>query len=141
MLIQFRQTGIITGLSGIQILVDALRQMCRIGGEDTTKITIHTITCALNHGLHKMEFSCPPSIILEDGTPVLEQAGSQVTIIIPDELSEESKVNIHSSVNSLSELVDSGPSQPIIGMLHLRSHGDLLLRHCGFDTGDAARAF
>jgi hypothetical protein len=124
---------------GIGALVDAFRQLRRLGNEDITKVTIRTTSCAVwTIAFAKWSLGHPPSIMLDDGTPILEQEGSQVVIILTKGFSGGGfNVTIHSSIDGPSDLVDSRIDQMVAGMVSLRTYGDHLKWHYGFHTGEA----
>jgi len=127
--------------TGIGCLVDALRQLRRIGSEDTDRITIRTGRCASwTMAFVKWCIGYPPSVVLADGTMLLEQSGSDVILEMTDTV-DRFCVTVHSYINGPSELVAAHSGGDIAGMVPMRSFGDFLLRRYGFHTGLAADAF
>ncbi|KAG7425285.1 hypothetical protein Forpi1262_v013056 [Fusarium oxysporum f. sp. raphani] len=96
-------------------LVDALRQLSRVGNADITRVTIETRACAAwTIAFVKWSLGCPPSVVHGDTiVPSLEQTDSKVTVIIPaDETSETSfRVHIYHSIDNPTVLISQGPFQ------------------------------
>lgn len=132
------------GHESIQSLADALRQLRRVGNADVTSVTVKTeAQCApWTLAFVKWSLGYPPTVMLSDGTPIIEQAGSDVTVIMEE---DACSVIMHSSIHGPSKLVESRPtSEPlsiVSGMVSLQSYGSLLQRRYGFETGLASAAF
>ncbi|KAJ9160669.1 hypothetical protein NKR19_g3030 [Coniochaeta hoffmannii] len=110
---------------GIQSLVDAIRQLGRVGSDDITKVTVQTNACAAwTMAFAKWSLGQPPSVVLWDGTPILEQEGSRFTVIITRSRGSESaqwgdepfKVTIHSAIHAPSSLVLGRDNGIAVGM-------------------------
>lgn len=130
-----------TGIAG---LVDALRQLRRIGNEDTDRITIRTGICASwTIAFVKWCIGYPPSVVLPDGTRLLEQAGSEVILELINQswFDQSFCVTVHSYIHGPSELVAADCGGIIFGMVPMRRFGNFLLHREGFHTGPAADAF
>ncbi|KAK0661624.1 hypothetical protein QBC41DRAFT_35686 [Cercophora samala] len=131
---------------GIVALVDAFRQISRIGETEVTRIVIETSIsfAAWTAAFTKWCLGIPPCIAHADGTAGLDQPGSMVLInIIQDQDWRilTFRVTTHSSIGALSELVAGpGSSVSIFGMINLSTYGDLLLNELGLNHGNAKRA-
>ena len=128
---------------GVENLVDALRQLRRLGNDDITKVTIRTTACApWTIAFVKWSLGYPPSVVLDNGDPIVEQPGSEVTVVIMRQGDRGMfAVTMHSSIDGLSDLVESKLDEMVTGMVNLRTYGDLLQWRYGFQSdGLAARA-
>lgn len=108
-------------------LVDAPRQLSRVGGADITGITVTAATgVPWIIGFVKWSLGQPPTIRCEaNGSTLLEHPGSRVTVIISKKmwLRDGLCIAIHSSIRSPSELLVPGEGQPYAGMVNLRTYG------------------
>ncbi|RTE70879.1 hypothetical protein BHE90_014718 [Fusarium euwallaceae] len=129
-------------MEAVMALVDAFRQLRRVGGADVAQVIIEVSDCApWVAAFTKWCLGFPPSIIDKDGVPILEQAGSEVLMIIRPELPESFKVTVHSSIGAPSELVSAKfDPQPGHGMFGIETYGQLLMSYYEFDRGAAVRA-
>ncbi|RMJ12253.1 hypothetical protein CDV36_008118 [Fusarium kuroshium] len=129
-------------MEAVMALVDAFRQLRRVGGADVAQVIIEVSECApWVAAFTKWCLGFPPSIIDKDGVPILEQEGSEVLMIIRPELPKSFKVTVHSSIGAPSELVSAKfDPQPGLGMVGIETYGQLLMGHYEFDRGTAARA-
>jgi len=129
---------------GLEKLVEAFRQLNRLGQSTITRATIKTGACApWVAAFTKWCLGTPPSIYLDDGTPVLEQLDPKVIVIAPtsgDNMSNF-EITIHHSVGAPAELVAPGDDgRAWIGMVSIECYGRWLLKGFDLDTGDASRA-
>ncbi|RKK75930.1 hypothetical protein BFJ69_g7260 [Fusarium oxysporum] len=126
-------------------LVDALRQLSRVGNADITRVTIETRACAAwTIAFVKWSLGCPPSVVHGDTiVPSLEQTDSKVTVIIPaDKTSETSfRVHIYHSIDTPTVLISQGPFQTVSGMISLQMYGSNYISECGLDSGPTGTAF
>ncbi|KAH7257945.1 hypothetical protein BKA59DRAFT_523359 [Fusarium tricinctum] len=126
-------------------LVNALRQLSRVGNADITRITIQTSKCAAwTIAFVKWSLGCPPSVVYGNTiVPSLEQADSKVTVIIPNNETPDTAfvVQIYSSIHSPTLLVSPGWKEPAVGMISLQCYGQSLLHEYGFDSGVMGAAF
>lgn len=133
------------GGAGLKNLVDALRQLNRLGSADITKVTVRTVQCApWTISFVKWSLGYPPSVVCNNtATPVLEQPGSKVTIVIPaDKVASNCfDVTIHSSIHGPSDLVGPNLRQMTAGMVSLQMYGQGVLQYCDFNSGLAGKAF
>jgi hypothetical protein len=127
---------------GIVSLVDAFRQLRRVGNADITKVVVRTTACApWTAAFTKWCLGLPPCILFDDGTAIIEQAGSEVSIILQKEDDYgQFSVTVYSSVETPSELVQTRSDQRLVGMVRLETYGLLLREHYGFGNGQAAKA-
>jgi hypothetical protein len=126
-------------------VVDAFRQLSRIGEASVVKVTIRSM--ALSAWLAAFTKWClgvPPSVYLSDGTPVIEQTGSMVDIIAfmsSNDGSKSFEVTIHHSLGNLVDLAVEGQSGTgWTGMVSIGSYGKLLLQEYGMNSGLAKQA-
>ncbi|EWY83171.1 hypothetical protein FOYG_13020 [Fusarium oxysporum NRRL 32931] len=126
-------------------LVDALRQLSRVGNADITRVTIETRACAAwTIAFVKWSLGYPPSVVHGNTiVPSLEQTDSKVTVIIPaDKTSETSfRVHIYHSIDTPTVLVSQGPFQTVSGMISLQMYGSKYISECGLDSGPTGTAF
>ncbi|RSL77079.1 hypothetical protein CEP51_009385 [Fusarium floridanum] len=129
-------------MEAVVALVDAFRQLRRVGGADVAQVIIEVSDCApWVAAFTKWCLGFPPSIIDKDGVPILEQPGSEVLMIIHPELPKSFKVTVHSSIGAPSELVSAKfDTQLALGMVGIETYGQLLMGYYEFDRGTAARA-
>ncbi|RSL60232.1 hypothetical protein CEP54_006872 [Fusarium duplospermum] len=129
-------------MEAVMALVDAFRQLRRVGRADVAQVIIEVSDCApWVAAFTKWCLGFPPSIIDKDGAPILEQAGSEVLMIIRPDLPRSFKVTVHSSIGAPSELVSAKfDPQPGLGMVGIETYGQLLMGYYEFDHGTAARA-
>ncbi|KAF4991856.1 hypothetical protein FGRMN_7574 [Fusarium graminum] len=119
---------------GLANMIDALRQLNRIGTVDVEKLSLRTRNCAAwTIAFIKWSLGYPPAILIE-GTnmPLLESPESRVTVNIRQNGQDHHNlsVTIYSSIRGPSELVGTArrdSDTPAIGMIGLESYGQLLL--------------
>lgn len=113
-------------------VVDSFRQIGRIGDDDITGITIETTRCGpWLIAFAKWCLGVPPSVCLEDGTPIIEQPQSLVRIYIMKEAGRGATrcftVRTHRSLGGLNELVSPEAGDPCMGMVSIDVFGRRLL--------------
>jgi hypothetical protein len=138
----WKNDSFVPNAEGLGGLVNAFRQLSRVG--NATSITLKTLGCtAWVAAFTQWCLGVPPSIYLDDGTAILVQPKSNVTIIAskgPSECSEL-EIIIHQSMGNPSDLITAEKSgKPWSGMLSIEAHGQWLLCHYDFDDGSAHRA-
>ena len=115
---------------GIAMLVDAFRQLSRIG--DAQQITIKTTACApWIVAFTKWCLGHPPSIFFEDGHPLLEQSAVGVTVIVSRDIGDHSEIEIavYREVDTPAELITArGMAEPYCGMVSVETYGRWLFR-------------
>lgn len=115
---------------GIAMLVDAFRQLSRIG--DAQQITIKATACApWVVAFTKWCLGHPPSIYFNDGSPLLQQSAVKVTIIVFREISGHSGIEIavHREVDTPAELIRAREAlEPYSGMISIENYGRWLFR-------------
>lgn len=126
---------------GLQDLVDAFRQLSRIGPSTVVKVTVKAYSCApWVVAFTKWCLGMPPSIYLADGTPILEQPDAKIAVIEWNEPCAF-EIKINHSVEGLATLLVSSPEQQWVGgMVSIEHYGQWLLQRYGLDAGDAYRA-
>jgi hypothetical protein len=127
---------------GIRGLVDAFRQLSRVG--NATSITLKTAGCtAWVAAFTQWCLGVPPSMYLDNGRAILVQPKSNVTIIaIKDTKGCSSlEITVHRSMGNPSDLITADLSgKAWSGLLSIEAYGQLLLCQCDFDFGSAHRA-
>ena len=125
--------------AGVAVLVDAFRQLSRIG--DVQRIIIRTTACApWIVAFTRWCLGHPPSIYFEDGHPLLEQSAVAVTVIVARNIGEQKEVEIelYREVDTPAELIKAGEgSESYTGMISIENYGRRLLREneLASDTG------
>ncbi|KAL6408928.1 uncharacterized protein AUP68_07876 [Ilyonectria robusta] len=73
-----------------------------------------------------------PSVFLEDGTPVLDQPGSSVTIVANTLSTVHDKfvITIHHSIGNPEELIAQASTKPWTGMVTIEKYGQWMLQEC-----------
>lgn len=139
---RYERTMWIPNSQGIKNLVDAFRQLRRVGNEDVTSVTVRTTTCSpWTIAFTKWCLGLPPSIVSDDGTPILEQPGCEVSLIVVRQGGQDCfDVTVHSSLKGPEELIGTQLDEMVTGMVCPTTYGQLLIQHYGFDNGQAARA-
>ncbi|KAI1080370.1 hypothetical protein F5B20DRAFT_110226 [Whalleya microplaca] len=141
---QWNNNGVPNSPVAIEKIVDAFRQLNRIGGSTVTRVTIQSTACV--PWLAAFTTWCigiPPSIYLENGTSIIENSNSSVDIIAlsgPEFDKDSLKVTIYHTIDRLVELAEPADSWHWRGMASFEAYGKWLLKTCGFDTGDALQA-
>ncbi|KAH8651043.1 hypothetical protein BX600DRAFT_387419 [Xylariales sp. PMI_506] len=127
---------------GIENLVEAFRQLHRVGDAAVSKVTIRTVYCApWTAAFTKWCLGYPPSILFEDGSPILEQHDSNVNIMIPKQGdSGLFEVTIYSSVDGPSQLVGPRMDKSYVGMIGVKTYGMLLRQYYHFEGDEKERA-
>lgn len=129
------------GSDGLEKLIDAFRQLSRIGDTDPMSVTLTTTTCApWVVAFTKWCLGIPPKIQL-NGSQLLEQPTSRVTVIISTAESLELEIKIHRNVATPADLIFAsiGP-EPFSGMIRIECYGQWLCRKCDFSSGSGCRA-
>ncbi|KAH8684077.1 hypothetical protein BGZ61DRAFT_534752 [Ilyonectria robusta] len=115
----------------IEKLVDAFRQLGRIGESTVAKVTIQVTSSApWVVAFTKWCLGALPSVFLEDGTPVLDQPGSSVTIVA-DTLSpihDKFVITIHHSIGNPEELIAQASTKSWTGMVTIERCGQWMLQ-------------
>lgn len=118
--------------SGIEKLVDGLRNIHRVGETDITHMVVRTNPfCApWTVAFIKWCLGFPPSVTFRDETALVRQDDSKVEVIIDRGKFE---VTLHSSRTGLSTLVSSQGGGAFHGMVGVSTYGDLFLRTYNLD--------
>jgi hypothetical protein len=121
------------GIDGIETLVDALRQLHRVGESNISRVSIRTAQAVpWTIAFVKWCLGAPPSVVLEDGECILSQDGSQVEVIVSQEDPSLFEVKLYRSMTSLSTLIKSKVDHKMAGMIGIVSYGKLLLHDNSF---------
>lgn len=133
------------GKQGLGNLVDALRQLNRVGAADIARVTVQTASCAAwTIAFVKWSLGCPPSVIIGNtSASVIEQPESRVTVIIATDNQEDQdfSITIYSSIHGPSNLVVATQREVVTGMVSLQTYGQLLLLRYNLCSGLARNAF
>ena len=111
-------------------LVNAFRQLSRIGEADITRVSVYLLGCAAwVIAFTKWCLGAPPSVYLDDGKIIFQQPGSRVDVIIAaaEKPSSQIRVVVHSTVAAPSDLVQSGDGELWDGMVSVMQYGQWVL--------------
>ncbi|KAJ9150284.1 hypothetical protein NKR23_g3692 [Pleurostoma richardsiae] len=128
--------------AAIQKVVDAFRQLSRVGNETVTSVTIKSAdSTSWLAAFTKWCLGLPPSLYLPDGRPLLEEPNSPVNIIYRGDDGSENAFQLitHHTTGSLKEMVVLKQDESLFGMVSISSYGEWLLRDLGYDSDDAFR--
>ena len=140
-----RQSCDYPGLKGINHIVNAFRELSRVGESDIVRVSIKVTSCApWVIAFTKWCLGLPPSIYLEDGTSILEQPSTKVDVIIDTKTDTGLHVFIHRDVGPPFDLVDTPlddvSSKYFTGMANVEDYGRWSLSELGLDAGSAKEA-
>ena len=133
------------GIDGISKLVEAFRQLNRIG--DATAITIRTTSCApWVMAFTRWCLGVPPSTILPDGKALLDQPTSRITLFTHHDVKASSfEISVHRSIGSPADLLKiegsanlAARSRP--GMITMECFGQMRCQEMGGEGSLAYRA-
>jgi len=107
---ELREDSVTPSQEAIQKLVDTFRQLDRIGTATAVKATVTVTSCApWVIAFTRWCLGIPPSVYLDDGTPVIEQPNSKATVIIRTPANEKDGILVVSIGNPENLLAgDSG---------------------------------
>ncbi|KAF2470573.1 uncharacterized protein BDR25DRAFT_393691 [Lindgomyces ingoldianus] len=121
---------------GVAHLVRAFRELHRLGDSSASKIIIHTTSCtAWVVAFTKWCLGVPPSVFSDEGTPILEQPDSTVSVITRSKSNDDSQfqVEVLDDIGvSLLRLAAHNGEQRWAGMVGIGSYGQWLLREFSF---------
>ncbi|KAH6949240.1 hypothetical protein DER45DRAFT_580899 [Fusarium avenaceum] len=130
---------------GMANMVDALRQLNRIGAADITRVIIRPgVSAPWTAAFVNWSLGYPPTITVgKTSVLVLESPNSRVTVNISDvdQDDEDFSITTYSSIRGPSELVTPGCDTSAIGMISLENYGQLLLDECDVDPDTREKAF
>jgi hypothetical protein len=130
---------------GIDSLVNAFRQIARIGDSDVVKVSIKATNCTpWVVAFTKWCLGAPPSILLHDGTVILQQPGTKVEVLASYDTDScpGIEVSIYRALDAPSELVASPSSlESWTGMVNIETYGQWILHTFEFAKGSANNAF
>jgi hypothetical protein len=130
----------------LDILVNAFRQVARIGDSDVTRISIKSTICTpWVVAFTKWCLGAPPSIFLDDGTIILQQPGTKVEVLASLEFPHcpGIEVSIYRALGTPSNLVarlSEGEAEPWTGMISIETYGKWMLHKFEFTEGSANQA-
>ncbi|KAI1348350.1 hypothetical protein F5Y01DRAFT_214171 [Xylaria sp. FL0043] len=100
---------------GLAALVDACRQLQRIGNDEISSILVEARDCAAwVAAFAKWSLELQPSIQFTDGTSIIRQPGSRLTIIViaeRDKLENDITITKRSKLDSIHDLIVQSASQ------------------------------
>jgi hypothetical protein len=129
---------------GLDSLVNAFRQIARIGDSDVIRVSIKATICVpWVVAFTKWCLGAPPSIFLDDGTVILQQPGTKVEVLasLDSENCPGIKVSIYRALGAPSDLVgglSGGGSWT--GMVSIETYGQWMLHKFEFTEGSANQA-
>lgn len=130
---------------GVDGLVNAFRQIARIGDSDVIRVSIKATRCTpWVVAFTKWCLGAPPSIFLDDGTIILQQPGTQVEVLasLDDENCPGIEVSIYRALGAPSDLVSAlSGSEAWTGMVSIKTYGQWMLHNFEFAEGPANQAF
>lgn len=128
-------------VDGLEKLVDAFRQLSKIGDNEPISVTVTTATCApWVIAFTKWCLGIPPKIQLRNRS-LLVQPTSRVTVMISPADSPEFEIKIYRKVATPADLITAsiGP-EPFSGMISVECYGQWLGGKCGFASGSGRKA-
>lgn len=131
--------------SGVEKLVEAFREIYRIGDAKATKVVVRTLRAApWVAAFTKWCLGIPPMVVFEDGKYLFENFNSKVEIIVPL-VSDTNILDIalHTSHDRLSTLLSGHELDYIdkyFGMVKIETYGKVLSRHHYLDDDFTLRA-
>ncbi|KAI1734670.1 hypothetical protein F4680DRAFT_437520 [Xylaria scruposa] len=121
--------------SGLAALVEACRHLQRVGDEELDSIIVETRECAAwVAAFAKWSLELPPSIYFADGTSIVDQPGSQFTVIVREKTSAaemEFKITKRYRLDSIQEVIQCTSELAGFCSIQFRTYCDLLSDHCG----------
>ena len=125
----------------VSALVRAMREIGRLGNAIQVTIT-STLTVAWATAFIKWSLGMPPSIRLQDGTPILEQPGANIILIIARSFTAGMKVEISRDIETPAEMIETVPARQgeWAGMVSIRTFAQQRLRQLEMHTGLAKQA-
>jgi hypothetical protein len=137
----FRVASLYPNAIGLEKLIYAFRELNRIG--DVTSVTLKATACApWVIAFTRWFIGYPPSVVLDDGTVVIQQPSSRILLIAnKDEGNHGLEVIVHRSIDTLAELVTVGlrPSH-WTGMVSMESYGQWFRHEYGLQSGGGLKA-
>lgn len=125
---------------GVENLVDALRQISRIGDANVAKVTIKASRCIpWVIAFTKWCLGIPPSVFTEDGKTILEQPDARVIIVaVADGIGPGVfEIIIQHRIPNLPDLLDhlDTPGGSMwAGMINIQAYGEWLLSRVNADS-------
>ena len=139
---KWRAGEYIPDLDGLKNLVDALRQLSRIGNALSLRIRA-TVCTPWVAAFIQWSIGISPSVYLDNGRSVIEQPSSRITLIacIDTRGYPALEIIIQESLNSPTELIsESDYKQCGARMVAIERYGQWLLQDLELDSGLARRA-
>lgn len=125
-------------------LVSAFRQLHRIGDSSVSKIAVHlTSSSPWVIAFTRWCLGAPPSVYLQDGTPIIEQPDLSVDIIINTGHTEDDQnfvVTIYHDIGDPENLIATNSGKPWAGMTTIENYGQWMLKEYNLDQVQAFRA-
>ncbi|KAL1987142.1 hypothetical protein VTN96DRAFT_4748 [Rasamsonia emersonii] len=134
----------------LEKLVDAFRQLFRIGDPGSIRVTVNSASwtpCVV--AFTRWCLGKPPAIFLDNGTPVLDQPDSRVVVVASPDSNQglRLEIAIEHSIGRPTELIVADElsiqrveSWKTVGMMDVESYGQWLLLEFDLDMGPAHQA-
>lgn len=128
---------------GLVKLVDAFRQLSRIGDASVTRVSIRTTSCApWVAAFTEWCLGTLPSIFVDDGGQLHIEPNSKVIITTSTGIGEDTcpgfEVTTHHDLESIKELAVSGIMGPWNGPSSISKYGRWLFQTYGFETSSSS---
>lgn len=138
----FKGCSYVPDVNGLSQLVDALRQLSRIGNASSLKLRA-TFCSPWVAAFSQWCIGAAPSVYLENGRSVIEQPASRITLIVSNDVGNcpGLEITILDSLGSPAELISAGDQQQRGSrMVTIERYGQWLLRDIGLDSRISRRA-
>ena len=139
--IVLRRASLYPSAEATEKLVYAFRQLHRIGDSSVSKVAIHVASSSpWVIAFTRWCLGAPPSVYLQDGTPILEQPNLSVDIIVNTghtKNEETFSVTIYHDIGDPEKLIVEGSGKPWAGMTTIENYGKWMLKECNLDQVQA----
>jgi hypothetical protein len=130
---------------GLEKLVDAFRQLRRIGDTSVTRVSIRTTSCTpWVAAFTEWCLGQRPSIFMDDGRQIISEPNSAVVITTTTGMTEDEppgfEVNVHYDMKGPKQLVNSGIQGPWEGLSEIDKYGKWLFQNYELDVELAGKA-
>jgi hypothetical protein len=124
---------------GLEKLIDAFRQLRRIGDTSVSRVSIRTTSCTpWVAAFTEWCVGQPPSIFMDDGRQVISEPDSVVIITKMTGMTEDEppgfEVSIYHDIKGSEMLINSGIQGPWKGLSRLEGYGRWLFQNYELDT-------
>ena len=138
---ELEELGIFPASDGVLKLVEAFRQLSRLG--DATTISVRATSCAAwVMAFTRWCLGLPPSTILPDGKALLDQPASQITLFIEGGANADGfEISVYRSVDSPADLLKSNAALGRLPcMITLQCFGRMICHALGGEGSMAYKA-